>query len=328
VLAEVDPVHSGRVDQAPDVVGLGYCTYDLLGLASVDQMPDFNSVVGIHLADMVEDGGGPVGTALTALARLGARAGYVGVLGDDREGRYLRRIFREEGVDLARLRTDAEVGTNVCIILVQQSTGQRAIFCHPRAGSQALALNDIDRAYVRSARVLHLDGQFMPAATVAAGWAREAGVKVCFDGNHPRPGLDELLPRVDWLVVAEGFPAAYTGLAEAGAAAQILLQLGPKLLVETLGARGCRVWARNRSASFPKGTPYLEVPGFPVGVVDTTGAGDAFHGAFIYGLLQGWALERVARFANAVAAVNCQTLGGRRGLPTLAQVEAFLAATR
>ena len=291
-------------------------------------MPDFDSVVGIHLADLVEDGGGPVGTALAALARLGARTGYAGILGDDREGRYLHQVFAQEGVDLSRLRMDANAGTNVCIILVQQSSGQRAIFCHPRVGSGALSLDDADRAYIHSARVLHLDGQFLPAATVAAGWGRRAGVKVCFDGNHPRPGLDELLPLVDWLVVAEGFPAAYTGLTEPGEAAQALLQLGPEILVETLGERGCRGWARDPSAYSLKELQYLEIPGFPVEVVDTTGAGDAFHGAFIYGMLQGWHLERVARFANAVAALNCQTLGGRRGLPDLVQVEAFLAAAR
>jgi sulfofructose kinase len=289
-------------------------------------MPDFDNVVGVHLADMVEDGGGPVGTALTALARLGARAGYAGVLGNDREGRYLREMFVQEGIDLSRLRMNSEAGTNVCFILVQQASGRRAIFCHPRVGSQALSLDDADRAYIRSARVLHLDGQFMSAATVAAGWAQEAGVKVCFDGNHPRPGLDELLPLVDWLVVAEPFPAAYTGLAEPGEAARALLQLGPEILVVTLGERGCRVWGRDRSASSQGDVEYSEVPGFPVEVVDTTGAGDAFHGAFIYGMLQGWEIERVARFANAVAALNCQTLGGRRGLPKLDQVEAFLAA--
>jgi sugar/nucleoside kinase (ribokinase family) len=289
-------------------------------------MPDFDSIAGVHLADLIEDGGGPVGTALTTLARLGAGAGYVGLLGNDREGRFLRQSFAQDGVDLSRLRVDAGAGTNVCIILVQQSTGRRAIFCHPRVATGALVLNGTDRAYISSARVLHLDGQFLPAAIVAAGWARQAGVKVCFDGNHPRPGLDELLPRVDWLVVAEGFPMSYTGLSEPAAAAEALLRLGPEVLVETLGSRGCRLWARSGRDSPQERPAYLEAPGLPVEVVDTTGAGDAFHGAFIYGMLQSWALERVARFANALAALNCQTLGGRRGLPDLAQVESFLAA--
>jgi sulfofructose kinase len=298
-----------------EVVGLGYCAYDILAL--LPDLPNFDAVVGIHLTDLVHDGGGPVGTALATLARLGARTGYLGVLGDDREGHFLQDLFVQEGVDVTRLRVRADVGTNVCLLLVEEATARRAILCHQRVRSTDLTLDDVDRAYIQSARVLHLDGQFMPAAIRAAHWAREAGPKVCFDGNHPRPGLDELLPLVDWLVVAEPFPAAYTGLSHPEAAARALLALGAKILVITQGERGCQVWTDE---------DHFQVPGLAVQAVDTTGAGDAFHGAFIYGRLQGWNLRRVAVFANTVAALNCQTLGGRRGLPSLRQVEALCQA--
>jgi sulfofructose kinase len=298
-----------------EVVGLGYCAYDILAL--LPDLPNFDAVVGIHLTDLVHDGGGPVGTALATLARLGARTGYLGVLGDDREGHFLQDLFVQEGVDVTRLRVRADVGTNVCLLLVEEATARRAILCHQRVRSTDLTLDDVDRAYIQSARVLHLDGQFMPAAIRAAHWAREAGPKVCFDGNHPRPGLDELLPLVDWLVVAEPFPAAYTGLSHPEAAARALLALGAEILVITQGERGCQVWTDE---------DHFQVPGLAVQAVDTTGAGDAFHGAFIYGRLQGWNLRRVAVFANTVAALNCQTLGGRRGLPSLRQVEALCQA--
>jgi sulfofructose kinase len=298
-----------------EVVGLGYCAYDILAL--LPDLPNFDAVVGIHLTDLVHDGGGPVGTALATLARLGARTGYLGVLGDDREGHFLQDLFVQEGVDVTRLRVRADVGTNVCLLLVEEATARRAILCHQRVRSTDLTLDDVDRAYIQSARVLHLDGQFMPAAIRAAHWAREAGPKVCFDGNHPRPGLDELLPLVDWLVVAEPFPAAYTGLSHPEAAARALLALGAKILVITQGERGCQVWTDE---------DHFQVPGLALQAVDTTGAGDAFHGGFIYGMLQGWNLRRTAVFANAVAALNCQTLGGRRGLPSLRQVEALCQA--
>jgi sulfofructose kinase len=296
-----------------EIVGLGYCSYDILAL--LPSLPSFDDVAGIHLTDLVHDGGGPVGTALATLARLGARTGYLGVLGDDREGHFLQDLFVREGVDVARLRVRADVGTNICLLLVEEATARRAILCHQRVHTTDLTLGDVERAYIQSARVLHLDGQFMPAAIQAARWAREAGRKVCFDGNHPRPGVDELLPLVDWLVVAEPFPAAYTGLSRLDDASQALLALGTEVLVITQGERGCQVWT---------GDGRFQVPGFAVQAVDTTGAGDAFHGGFIYGMLQGWSLQQVATFANAVAAINCQTLGGRRGLPTLAQVEALL----
>jgi sulfofructose kinase len=296
-----------------DVVGLGYCSYDILAI--VDEMPSFDDVRGVHLADLVYDGGGPVGTALATLARLGAWAGYIGVLGDDREGQWLRSLFVKEGVHVSRLRMPAEAGSNVCLLLVERATGRRAILCHSRVNATDLILDEADRLYIQAARVLHLDGQLLPRAIQAACWASEAGVKVCFDGNHPRPGLEELLPMVDWLVVAETFPEAYTGLSDPRKSADALLRQGPEVLVVTQGERGCEVWA---------GSEHFRAPGFLIQAVDTTGAGDAFHGAFLYAMLQDWDLQRAATFANAVAAINCQTLGGRRGLPTLAQVKDLL----
>jgi sulfofructose kinase len=293
-----------------DVVGLGYCVYDILAI--VPGSPDFDNVGMTPLADLVYDGGGQVGTALTALARLGVLAGYVGLLGHDREGRWLRDLFVREGVDTARLHLRDDVGTNVCLILVDQVTARRSILCHRRVHPTDLTLDQADRKYIPAARVLHLDGQFMPAAIQAARWARDAGVRVCYDGNHPRPGLEDLLPLVDWLVVAEPFPMAYTGLQDPEQAARALLAQGARVLVATQGKGGCQVWTAE---------DHLHAPGLAVQAVDTTGAGDAFHGAFIYAMLQGWDLRQVATFANAVAALNCRALGGRRGLPTLAQVE-------
>lgn len=311
---------SGAIDslgssETPIVVGLGTCAYDILAIAP--RMPAFDDVHMVPLTSLVHDGGGQVSTALATISRLGVRTGYIGVLGDDPEGRFLVDLFVQAGVDTSRLRLRAELGTNVCMLLVEETTGRRAILCHRRVSASDLALDDLDRDYVQAAKVLHLDGQFMPAAIQAAQWAREAGLKVCFDGNHPRAGLDRLLPLVDWLVAAEPFPSAYTGLSDPEEATRALLALGAEVLVITKGEHGCQVWIKERK---------LNVPGFPVPVVDTTGAGDAFHGAFIYAMLRGWALARVATFANAVAALNCQTLGGRRGLPSRVEVEALLEA--
>ena len=299
-----------------DVVGLGYCVYDIVAIASGP--PDFDNVAMVPLPDLVHDGGGQTGTALTAVARLGLRAGYIGTLGDDGEGRWLRAYFEREGVDVTRLRHEASAGTNICLILVEEATGRRAIMCHRRVSPGDLTLDEADRAYIQAARVLHLDGQFMPGAVQAARWAKEAGVKVCYDGNHPREGLGELLPMVDWLVVAEPFPASVTACPEPEEAARTLLKLGPEVLAVTLGVRGCEVWSAEE---------HFRMPGLRVKAVDTTGAGDAFHGAFVYGMLQGWDLRRVARFANAVAAINCQTLGGRQGLPSFEEVDLLVDRT-
>jgi len=309
--------------EAPPVVGLGYCPYDIL--AVVPHMPVFDDVRMTHASALAYDGGGPVGTALAAVARLGIPAGYIGVLANDREGRWLRELFIAERVDVSRLRMSDGAGTNVCLLLVEEETARRAIVCRPQVSPATLTLDEEDRRYVQAGRALHLDGQFLPAAIQAARWAREAGVPVCFDGNHPRPGLEELLPLVDWLVVAESFPRKATGQADPARAAEELLSLGPRLLVVTLGEAGCQAWTRAATpGAAPRGP--LTMPAFPVRAVDTTGAGDAFHGGFVYAMLQGWELPRVLAFANAVAGLNCQTLGGRRGLPDLPAVQALLQA--
>jgi ribokinase len=236
-------------------------------------------------------------------------------VGDDKEGRWLRGLFLKDGVGVERMRFSNTCGTNVCVILVDQASAQRSILCHRRTSPTDLTLSEADLAYIESARVLHLDGQFMPAAIEAAVRAQRTGVKVCYDGNHSRDQLEELLPLVDWLVVAESFPGEVTGESDLTIAAQMLVDLGPELVVVTKGAEGCQAWTQ-------EGT--WVSPGFAVQPVDTTGAGDAFHGGFIYGMLQGWEHAHVFRFANALAALNCLTLGGRRGLPRLEGVLEFL----
>jgi sugar/nucleoside kinase (ribokinase family) len=293
-----------------DVVGLGYCSLDYLGI--VPGRPEFD-VDTVSLSDFAKSGGGPVSTALVALARLGGRTGYIGVLGEDEGGAFLKDEFEREGVDLSRLRVQAGARSQICMVLVEAGTGRRSILCYRARGE--LVLGEADQTYISSARYLHLDGHHMDATIIAACWARADGVKVSFDANRPRPRLDELLPLVDVLIASERFPPAYTGQEDQVRAGRSLLEMGPEIVVITLGAEGCLCLWEDQ---------VIQVPGFQVDVVDTTGAGDAFHGAFLYGLLQGWELECTATFANAVAAINCTHLGGRVGLPSLSEVEAFL----
>jgi ribokinase len=235
------------------------------------------------------------------------------VLGEEEGGAFLKEEFGREGVDLSRLRVQAGARSQICLVLVEAGTGRRSILCYRARGE--LVLDEADRTYISSARYLHLDGHLMDAAITAARWARADGVKVSFDANRPRPRLDELVPLANVLIASERFPPAYTGQVDQVRAGRSLLEMGPEIVVITLGAEGCLCLWEDQ---------VIHVPGFQVDVVDTTGAGDAFHGAFLYGLLQGWELERTAIFANAVAAINCTHLSGRAGLPSLSEAEAFL----
>ena len=296
-----------------DVVGLGYASWDYLGI--VPRPPVFDADT-MTLTGFARCGGGPVATTLVTLARLGVKVGYLGVLGDDESGRQALADLRREGVDTSRVVVRPGARSHTCLVLVETGTGRRSILCD-RGTLGELPLTDTDRGYIIKARFLHLDGQFMAAAITAARWAREAGVRVSFDANRPRPRLDELLPLVDVLVTSTSFPAAHTGHDDLARATRALCALGPETVVVTLGPEGC---------AYLEGGRVVGVPGFAVDVVDTTGAGDAFHGAYLFGLLQGWEVGETARFANAVAALNCRALGGRGGLPTLAEVRALMHA--
>jgi sulfofructose kinase len=299
--------------QPPEVVGLGYCSWDYLGI--VDQMPAFDAPT-MSLSDFAASGGGPVSTALVALARLGARTGFVGCVGDDESGMKIKAAKEREGVDISRLRVQPGTRSQTCFVLVESGSGRRSILCH-RGSTHDVELDSVDRDYITAARFLHLDGHHMLAAIQAAQWMRDAGRTVVLDANRPRARLNDLLCRVDVLITNAWFPKAYTGQADPSVAAKQLMSGGIRFVVTTLGEKGSSVFTPDRS---------WHVPGFAVPVVDTTGAGDAFHGAFIYGMLRGWELNRTALFANAVAALKCAALGGRAALPTLQQTEAFLRA--
>jgi sulfofructose kinase len=298
---------------ALDVVGLGYASWDYLGIVPGPPVFDADTMT---LAGFASCGGGPVATALVTLVRLGAKVGYLGVLGDDESGRRVLADLRREGVDTSRVVVRPGARSHTCLVLVEAGTGRRSILCD-RGALGALPLTDADRRYVTGARFLHLDGQFMAAALTAARWAREAGGRVSFDANRPRPGLDELLSLVDVLVTSATFPAAYTGHEDLAQAMRALRALGPETVVVTLGPEGCAYLAGDRVVRLPR---------LAVDVVDTTGAGDAFHGAYLLGLLQGWNAAETARLANTVAALNCRALGGRAALPTLSEARAWMCA--
>jgi ribokinase len=296
-----------------DVVGLGFATLDTIGLAP--HLPRLDERV--LLADLTRQGGGPVAQALVTLSRLGASTGIVGRVGDDDAGAEIRADLAREGVDVTHLQIAAGASSTQSLILVDQPTGKRSI-CAFRGTAGDVVLDDDILAYCASERFLHLDGHSPAAALAVARAASCQGVRICLDAGAGAP-VDHLLPLVpltDVLIAAERFATSVSpdGTFETGASR--LLGMGPRIVVVTRGEHGS--WTLTADTSFA-------TPAFPVTVVDTTGAGDVFHGAYLYGVLQGWDLERTASFAGATAALKCTRLGGRTGIPRLPDVLAFLA---
>jgi ribokinase len=202
----------------------------------------------------------------------------------------------------------------ISLVLVEAGTGRRA-FLGLRDEDVDVALTEADEALVGQADYLHLDGWYADAAIPAARHARSSGVQVSLDAYRLDERTPEWVSLSDVLIATETFPGRFTGTADLEQACDELLGRGPWLVVTTLGKRGCYV--RTRELHFYS-------PGFEIEPVDTTGCGDVFHGAFLYGLLQDWPLPRIARFSNAAGALIGRGYGGREALPSLAEIHAFI----
>jgi sugar/nucleoside kinase (ribokinase family) len=295
-----------------DVVGLGSNALDLLGVIDGPPQPDTKA----PLRQFEVQGGGMVATALVACVRLGLRARYLGKFGDDYWARLARRLLARDGVDVRHaLRARGSVG-HVSIMLIDAQTGLRTGF-YRRPPAYDVRPDELDRAVVTSGRLLHLDGVDARAAAVAVRWAREAGMRITMDGERVVDGIDAVWPAVDLLVGNPRFVAQVTGRTDPEAGLTALAARGPARVAVTLAAEGAIGLEAGR---------FVRAPGFSVPVVDTNGAGDVFHGACAIGELRGWPLEWTLTFANAVAAMKCRILGGRRGIPRLGEVAEFLAA--
>jgi len=306
-------------DRPLDIVGLGLATLDVL--VRMKELPTWQRMGA--MSGFALDGGGPVGTGLVAAARLGARAGYVGTAGADRIAELKLEFLAREGLDLSRLVRRPGPESNVILVCVDEASGERAFAGLQDRHRTPLGPDELDRAYITGARYLLLDGHHPAAARLAARWMHEEGKEVMLDSARVDGGLASvpdttrsLVARTDILICGSGFVPALTGRDDIWEAGRAALDLGPRIVVQTEGADGAYTVSRDG---------LFHTPAFAVDVVDTTGAGDVFHGAYLVGLLHGWALPEVTQFAAAAAAIKCRHLGGRAGIPTYGETLHFLA---
>lgn len=296
------------------VVGLGLATLDVL--IRLKDMPTWKH--GKRINDFRFDGGGLVGTAMVAAAKLGAKVGFIGTAGTDEAAELKLRSMVETGVDLSQLIRRTGPEDQIVVVYVNAETGER-IFSGKRGRNQPLQIEELNRDYITAAEYLHLDGFHFEAALQAAKWMKEAGKKVVLDGSKTSGPVSEhlctLIGYVDVLITGSGFARGLTGIVDIWKASEAILEMGPQVFVETVGEDGSyTVTVEER----------FHTPAFQVDVVDTTGAGDVFHGAYIVGLLHGWNLRQVAQFSTAVSAIKCTKLGGRAGIPSFDETMEFL----
>lgn len=260
--------------------------------------------------------GGQVATTVVACQTWGLATRYVGKLGNDDAAALHAREFQRKGVE-AQLVYSAEAPSARSLILVD-STGERTVLCR-RDPRIALQPEELKRAWIENARVLHVDGFETAAATQAARWAKAAGVPVVADLDETYPGVDALIENIDYLIVSRDFPQRLTGESDLKTALKLIAErYGCRLTAATLGPDGVLAW---------DGTEFHYAAAYEVPVVDTTGAGDVFHAGFIFGLLQGWPIDRQLDFSCAAAARNCMFQGARGGIGPVEEVEELMATS-
>ena len=293
-----------------DVIGLGYSAVDYIGV--VPHLPE--SDTKLLLEEFTRQGGGPAATATVAAARLGGKVGYVGQIGGDDFGDFMLRELDSEGVDVSHVIRCQGAASQFSFIMVERGTGKRTILW-TRSGIPPLEPDQLDREFVTSCKVLHLDRHEIRAGIQAARWVHEAGGIVSMDGGTYTPEVADLLPLVDVLIASHSFAVDATGETDPAEAVRALLQ-DRRIAGVTWGDKGS--WFATSDAG------EFHVPAFEVDVVDTNGAGDVFHGAFAFGLSQGWDVTRCATFASAAAALKCTKLGGRAGIPSREEAEKLI----
>lgn len=292
------------------VVGIGQCCWDYL--AAVDSYPVVDSKT--EMRQWVEQGGGPVATALVTLRRLGVGCRFHGVVGDDDLGTRIADSLKAEAVGTAGLAVRAGAASQLAFIVVE-GTGRRTVFWQRPTGAP-LQPGELSSDFLHECNFLLLDGLMAEVSLHAAREARQRGIPVMLDAGRLRPGMLELARQCDYLVAGEQFAVDLGWQMEPEPFGEAARQMGARVVTVTRGAEGSITWCGGR---------IIESPAFPVTAIDTTGAGDVFHGAFAFGILRGWQLYDTIRFASAVAAMKCTRMGGRTGIPTLPEAIRFLA---
>jgi sugar/nucleoside kinase (ribokinase family) len=297
-------------DRPFGVVGMGLNAVDFL--AVVPEFPTLNSKM--EILQFSKQGGGQVATAMVALARWGVKTKYIGKVGDNELGQFSLHSIREERVDVSSVTIEPGASNQFAIIIVDRISGERTILWD-RDERLMYREGELRKEEICSGRLLHLDGHDIRAAIQCAHWAKEEGIPTVIDIDKVDPLTSELIKEIDFVITSSRFPTLFTGIPDREKALVELQKYTSGFICATLGDQGAMALINRES---------FHVKGLKVKAVDTTGAGDVFHAGFIYGLLQNWEVIGILRFANAVAALKCRDLGGRRGIPTLEEVQNFL----
>jgi sulfofructose kinase len=294
-----------------DVVGVGQNATDTLILLS--HFPAYAGKVAFE-RELLSPGG-QVASALVTCAKLGLRVKYIGTVGDDERGRIQLESLRKTGINLDDVEVRENCPNQTAYILIDQATGERTVLWQ-RNDCLRLAPESMTAEKITSARLLHIDAHDTATVAKAAQIAREHRIPVTVDVDTIYHGFDQVLPHVDYLVASSEFPVQWTNERDPFRALEMIQEeFHIPVAAMTLGALGAL--ARVDGC-------FIYSPAFVVNCADTTGAGDVFHGAFCYAVLQKMPMRETLEFSNAMAALNCTALGARGGISTIEQARALM----
>jgi ribokinase len=288
-----------------DVIGIGGATVDHLNV--VDHFPEKDEKVVPKWSSI--QGGGQAANAIACLARLGAKTSFIGTVGEGALGQCTIDTLKDEGVDTDCIVVQDGKAPALSSIIIEEKVGSRTIIAD-RGDLEHIEIRDDMYEKIKNSKIVHSDAHFPEQNLELIKFARKNGVKVCVDAEPHTPNSEEFVHHADILIVSrrfveEKFHHDYEK------ALEDFVDMGAEIVVITLGKYGAIGMTKEEKEC-------ITVNEYPVDkVVDTTGAGDVFHGAFLYGYLQGWDIKKSMRFGNVCAGLKCKKIGGRLGMPTL-----------
>ena len=311
---KTDPRHAtfNRFMAQFDITGIGLNATDTLLI-----VPKFPAYAGKEpFTEEILSPGGQVASAMVTCAKLGLRVKYIGTCGDDERGRIQMDSLRRTGINLEDVQVRKGCPNQSAYIIIDHSTGERTVFWR-REECLRMEPSEILPEMITCSSMLHIDAHDTPAVAKAAKIAHQQGIPVTVDVDTIYHGFDKVLPNVDYLVASSEFPVGWTNERDPFKALEMIQEeYGMRCAAMTLGAHGSLARI---------GGKFVYSPAFVVNCMDTTGAGDVFHGAFCYAVLQGMEMRDILDFSNAMAALNCTAIGARGGIKGVAEAQALMA---
>ncbi|HQD72424.1 MAG TPA: carbohydrate kinase family protein [Clostridiales bacterium] len=292
------------------LVGVGHCCHDYLCL--IDEYPPEDG--STRITSVSTQGGGAVATAMVAASRLGIESAFIGNIGDDEVGSLILEELKREGVDVSGVEVLPGVQSIRSYVMIDTKKGTRTKFPY-KGNIPPIVWDEHKKNMLKNAKILHLDGTDYENAVNAAELAKEYKVLISLDGSTRQKDNrlnKELASRVDILIMSAVYPTAVSGKPTIKEALLEISTWGPEIVMSTAGADGVFAVIDNHVYHFE---------GYKVNVVDTTGAGDVFHGAFLAAYLKGKNLEDCISIAQLTAALKCEHIGGRTGITDWKTVE-------